>query len=334
MSENFSNLDELLSQASQQNSILGALIGVLLDGGRVVCTGEIAENHLNMVPDVLFFEKRSAESMSDLSKYSERDLIFVENQTVDQLWRLNHHTGAQIALISPSNLDAGLIDYQIQEQDLRSALLGLRTWMEKAEALKSSLLAEGPLENAALFLDRDGVLMEDIDFVSDPGQVRLRPDVIPALRKARERNLRLLVFTNQSGIGRGQITWAQYEEVTYRLQDLLAKEGLFLDRILKAPSIDNSSLASGLVRRSLRKPRPGMIHKMVPEFRLNLSRSMLVGDCARDLMAGALAGVGSLYLLKGPRTGEIESWRQWPLISRASHSSKMQEISSLSELFT
>ncbi len=333
MSENAKNLDELLSQARTQNPILAALIGVLVDGGRVVCTGPFAEDLLNMIPEVLFFEKRSADSMSELSKYTERDLIFVEKLSVDHLWKISHHTGAQIALISETALDSGLADYQVQEKDLRSATLGLKSWMAKVEALQTSFQAEGPRENSALILDRDGVLIEDVDYVSHPDQVKLRPDVVPTLKKAREKKMQLLVFTNQSGMGRGKIKWEDYETVTHHLQDLLAKEGVFLDRILKAPYFEQSELATGLIRKSLRKPRPGMIHKFAPEHRLNLKKCMLVGDCATDLMAGALAGVGNLYLIKGPRKTESEKWRQWPLLSRAVATSKMQEISSLSEIF-
>ena len=242
MSDKAKNLDELITEARQQNPILAALIGVLIDGGRVVCTGPFAEDLLNMIPEVLFFEKRSADSMDELAKYTERDLIFVEKLSVDHLWKISHHTGAQIALVSETALDAGLADYQVQEKDLRSALLGLKSWMAKVEELHSTFQAEGPRENSALILDRDGILIEDLDYVSRPDQVKLRADVVATLKKARGEKMQLLVFTNQSGMGRGKIKWEDYETVTTHLQDLLAKQGVFLDRILKAAYFEQSEL--------------------------------------------------------------------------------------------
>ncbi len=324
----------ILSQAFQENPILGALATVWLDGGRVISTGEISENLLNMVPDVLFFEKRTLDEIHLLGSLQPRDMLFVEKLSVDQLWALSQKTSAQITSIADKALDPALADYQIQEKDLRSALLGLGVVLRKLRESQEVYPLEGPREHGALFLDRDGVVIEDVDYIRDPNLVKIRPDVKDAILEARAKDFRVIIVTNQSGVGRGTISWHDYDQVTFKMQSLLAEQGLFVDRILRAPFFEQSTLPEGLVRRSLRKPRPGMIHEAVSELRIDLSKSILVGDCATDLMAGALAGVAKLYMLKSHRTPvESKKWREWPLLSRTQVGIQSVEISSLKEIF-
>jgi histidinol-phosphate phosphatase family protein len=330
-----SSVDQILAQASQENPILGALLGVLLDGGRIVSTGDVSENILNMFPGLFFFERRSVEDVHDLAQLTERDLVFIENLSVDQIWNLSKITGAQLVLVAEKSLDATLVDYQIHEKDVRSALMGMGAIWQKLQPFRQSFYLDGPRENAGLFLDRDGVVIKDIEYIHDPNLVELMPDLVSALKKARELNHRIFIITNQSGLGRGMFQWSQYEAVTMKIQELLAREGLFVDRIVKSPFYEKSVLASGLVRKSLRKPRPGMIHMLAKEFRIDLSKSILVGDCARDLMSGALAGIHKVHLLKSSRTQEeLKLWKEWPLISRAQVDLKKVEISSLKEIFS
>ncbi len=324
----------ILANAYNENPILGALAGVTLDGGRVISTGEISEGLLNMVPDVLFFERKSIEDVPFLKSISVKDLIFVEKLSIDQLWQLASQTSAQIACIAEKNIGLDLADYQIQEKDLRSALLGLGGVLKKIAPHREDLCFDGRRDNGALFLDRDGVVIEDVDYIRDPAQVRIRPDIKETLLRAREKNFRIVIITNQSGIGRGMISWEQYDQVTLRMQTLLAQEGLFVDRIMRAPFFEQSQLPEGLVRRSLRKPRPGMIHQAAGELRIDLSKSILVGDCASDLMAGVLAGISKVHLLRSPRTSEeLKKWREWPLLSRSPIGLNSVEISSLKEIF-
>jgi D-glycero-D-manno-heptose 1,7-bisphosphate phosphatase len=330
-----SEASRIFTQAFHENPILGALVGVSLDGGRVISTGEISEGLFNMVPDTLFFERKSIDDVPFLKNLTARDLVFVEKLSVDQLWNLAAMTSAQIALIADKNLEPALADYHLQEKDLRSALLGLGSVLRKIAPHRGDLFFDGPRENAALFLDRDGVVIEDVEYIRDPHQVKIRPDVKALIEQAREKNFRVVVITNQSGIGRATVTWEQYEQVTLKMQSLLAQEGLFVDRILRAPFYEQSILPEGLVRRSLRKPRPGMIHQAANELRIDLGKSILVGDCASDLMAGVLAGIPKVLMLRSHRTPEeLKKWREWPLLSRSPVGLASVEISSLSEVLT
>jgi histidinol-phosphate phosphatase family protein len=264
----------ILIQAFQENPILGALAGVWLDGGRVISTGEASENLLNMVPDVLFFERRSLDEIHLLGSLHPKDFLIVEKLTVDQLWALSQKTAAQILFLTEKVLDPSLADYQVQEKDLRSALLGLGGVLRKLRESQEVYPLGGPRQHGALFLDRDGVVIEDVDYIRDPALVKIRPDVKNALLEARKRDMRVIIITNQSGIGRGTISWHDYDQVTLKMQSLLAEQGLFVDRILRAPFFEQSTLPEGLVRRSLRKPRPGMIHQAVAELRIDLSQSI------------------------------------------------------------
>lgn len=327
-------MDQVLCEANKENPILAVLMGLLLDGGRLITVGSKAEELFNLVPDVIFFEKRNLEPVSEFSDFNSKDCLFVENCSVDQLLALAQSTGAQIVHISDRKTDESLVDYEITEQQLRSALLSLRPEFEKVRPLKGQVALEGSRLNKALFLDRDGVLIEDTGYVREASEVKILPGVIEGLKKARELGYKLIVITNQSGIGRGLVHWTQYEKVTTQLQNLLVQEGVYLDRILKAPYYEKSQFASGLIRKSLRKPRPGMIHQVLSEFRIDLSQSILVGDSAKDLMTGALVGVAKLYLMNSPKMDqEFEAWTRWPLASRFASLNNMKKIKSLSEIF-
>lgn len=308
-------VDQVISQAHKDNQILGVLLGVLMDGGRIISTSETISQLLSLVPDVFFFEQKKIDS--ELSDLCAKDLVFVDQLSVDQLWDLAGLTSAQIAIITDHSLNEALYDYCLKEPDLRSALMDVRTRYEEIRRFKSQVYFDGSRLNKALFLDRDGVLIEDVGYIKSPEDVRIIPECIEVLRKAKGEGFKLVVITNQSGIGRGLFPFAAYEKVNDKLQSLFAKEGIVFDRIIKAPFFEKSQFASGLVRKSLRKPRPGMIHSVVSDLRIDISNSILVGDSATDLMAGALAGVGRVILLNSAKAKEeMEIWTHWSLRSR------------------
>lgn len=316
-------VDQIIVQAFRENPILGALLGVLMDGGRIVSTSQKMSELLSMVPDIFFFEFKDLEndrenSLAALADYGTKDLIFIdEKASVDILWQIAKKTGAQIAIFSHLGSDVSLCDYVLEEKDLRSALMSIRPLFEKLKPFKGQIHMDGSRLNKALFLDRDGVIIEDTNYVKSADEVQLTKGIGPVLQKAKTLGYRLIVVTNQSGIGRGLFNFGAYEKVTDRMLELLAAEGILIDRILKAPFFENSQYASGLVRKSLRKPRPGMFHAVASEFRIDFEKSILVGDSASDLIAGAAAGIQNLYLVKSEKFDEqLKLWKQWPLRSR------------------
>lgn len=142
----------------------------------------------------------------------------------------------------------------------------------------------------AVFFDRDGTLMEDAHYCGDPAQVKVYPGVPGALRKLKEAGFHTLVVTNQSGIGRGLITEAQYRAVEAELRHQIG-EGL-LDASYFCPD------APG-VPSTRRKPEPGMLLEAAADFNIDLARSYLIGDKSADIECGRRAGASTILVQTG-----------------------------------
>jgi D-glycero-D-manno-heptose 1,7-bisphosphate phosphatase len=152
----------------------------------------------------------------------------------------------------------------------------------------------------AFFFDRDGVLIEEREYLADPAGVELIPGCAELLREAAARGFRTVVVTNQSGIGRGLFGWREYELVEQRLIELLAREGACVDAVLA------NAVAPGPASpvHDWRKPRPGMLIAAASALNIDLGRSVIVGDKASDLAAGRTAGLRVGFLVS---TGHGES---------------------------
>jgi lipopolysaccharide heptosyltransferase II len=144
-----------------------------------------------------------------------------------------------------------------------------------------------------LFLDRDGVVIEDTGYVSDPAAVRLLPGVAAALRAAAAAGLRTVLLTNQSGIGRGHYGEDAFRAVQARVDALLAAAGVRLDAVLACPHAPQDDC-------NCRKPRTGLLDALRRTHRWDPRRSRLVGDKASDLALARRAGLRPHLV----RTGE------------------------------
>ena len=142
----------------------------------------------------------------------------------------------------------------------------------------------------AVFLDRDGTLMEEAEYCSHPDQVRIIPGVPEALRALQSAGYRLVVITNQSGIGRGYYTIADYEAVQARFLGLIG-EGL-IEATYFCP--EAPEMAS-----PRRKPAIGMVMEAQRELNLDLACSWFVGDKAVDVQCGRNAGVRPILVRTG-----------------------------------
>ena len=148
----------------------------------------------------------------------------------------------------------------------------------------------------AVFLDRDGTLLEHYDYLTDPDQVRLAPHAGAALRQLRERDYVLVLITNQSAVARGMITEAKLSEIHGRMKALLAREGVFLDQIYYCPFHPEGAIEKYRRESKLRKPEPGMLLLAAEELDLDLERSWMIGDDDRDVMAGQRAGCRTILI--------------------------------------
>ena len=140
-------------------------------------------------------------------------------------------------------------------------------------------------DSPALFLDRDGVLIKDINYISDPDDVVLEKGAKEILFNAKKFNWKVIIITNQSGISRGYFDWDSYIRVTYKMIQLIG-----------SPCPIDAIYANGFSTKSYwRKPDPGMLIQAKTDFNLNLRNSILIGDRTSDLEAGARLDLKHLY---------------------------------------
>jgi D-glycero-D-manno-heptose 1,7-bisphosphate phosphatase len=142
----------------------------------------------------------------------------------------------------------------------------------------------------AVFVDRDGTIMQDADYCSDPKQVKIFPGVPEALRRLKSKNFKLIIITNQSGIGRRLFTREQYQAVEAEVLRQLG-DGL-IDATYFCPDVPGQ-------HSSCRKPAPGMIIEATREHHIDLGRSFLIGDKEIDAECGRNAGVRTIRVRTG-----------------------------------
>lgn len=164
----------------------------------------------------------------------------------------------------------------------------------------------------AILMDRDGTLIEEVNYLTRPEQVRLLPGAVQALRQAQDLGWRLAVVTNQSAVARGMLTEEGLAEVHRRLEDLLAEAGVNLDGIYYCPHLADAPVAAYRSDCDCRKPKPGLLLQAARELGLDLSRSVMVGDTGKDLAAGRAAGCLTVLVLTGYGRSELAQWEGPP----------------------
>jgi D-glycero-D-manno-heptose 1,7-bisphosphate phosphatase len=157
----------------------------------------------------------------------------------------------------------------------------------------------------ALFLDRDGTLIFDRHYLSDPEGVELIPGVAEALRRAIGMGYLLFLFSNQSGVGRGYFTMKEVGAVNRRMEELLDLPPPGFTAVGIAPEAPWEPAV-------YRKPSPRFIREMIALHRLDPEATFMIGDGAGDVEAGLGAGVRSVAVAtgKGPPPSELEVVRR------------------------
>jgi D-glycero-D-manno-heptose 1,7-bisphosphate phosphatase len=148
--------------------------------------------------------------------------------------------------------------------------------------------------NRALFLDRDGTLIVDKVYLSDPAGVELIAGAAEGLRRARSLGFKLFLFTNQSGIGRGLHTIEDTRRVNARMEEMLGLPGPLFDGVCIAPETSEQPSL-------YRKPSPRFILEAIAEHFLDPASCWMVGDSAADVRAAAAAGIRAAAV----RTGRV-----------------------------
>ena len=148
----------------------------------------------------------------------------------------------------------------------------------------------------ALFLDRDGVINVEKHYVYRIEDFVFIPGIFELCATAMRLEYRLVVITNQAGIGRGYYTEADYQRLTDWMLDVFRARGIEINRVYHCPYHPTEGIGEYRQESFDRKPNPGMILKAKRDFDLDLSQSVLIGDKDSDIEAGRAAGLG--YLVK------------------------------------
>ena len=150
----------------------------------------------------------------------------------------------------------------------------------------------------AVFLDRDGTLIELVHHLADPGDVRLIDGAGEAVRRLRDEGWPVFVITNQSVIGRGKLTEAGLAEIHAVMDAQLASYGAKIDDLYFCPHAPTQK-DQRVIEDLMRKPGPGMLRAAARDHGLDLSRSWMVGDSLSDMLAGKNAGCRSILVRTG-----------------------------------
>lgn len=152
----------------------------------------------------------------------------------------------------------------------------------------------------AVFLDRDGTMIEDVDYLTEVEQIRILPGVPAALRRLREAGYLLLVVTNQSAVARGMLTEAKLADIHAELNRRLAADGAEVDAFYYCPHLPDGVVEGYARVCDCRKPAAGLFRRAAREWGVETERSYAVGDSERDVQAGRAAGCFSIRLGAGP----------------------------------
>lgn len=138
---------------------------------------------------------------------------------------------------------------------------------------------------SAVFLDRDGTIMEDAHYIKSPMQVRLLPGAAAAIKRINDSNIPVIVVTNQSGIARGIFSVEDYEKVRARFERLLSDEGAHIDASYYCPHAPDDPPVC-----NCRKPQTQMFEQAIAELNLDAENSAYIGDRWRDIVASKKLG--------------------------------------------
>ncbi len=158
-------------------------------------------------------------------------------------------------------------------------------------------MTRAPLD--ALFVDRDGTLIVDRNFLSDPKGVRLISGAARELLAFTSEGTRLFVITNQSGIARGLLTWEQVHAVNAEVEKRLRKRGVFITEFLICPHYPGGSVPQYSISCPCRKPGTLLHEEAISRHGLNPKRCAIIGDKWDDVGAAVLLGMPAVHVLTG-----------------------------------
>jgi D-glycero-D-manno-heptose 1,7-bisphosphate phosphatase len=153
--------------------------------------------------------------------------------------------------------------------------------------------------NKAVFIDRDGTLNREVEFLSKPEQLQLIEGAVEALQLLKKLGYKLIVITNQSGIARGYFTEKDLQKIHETLREMLKASGVELDAIYYCPHHPSEGNAPYVQECACRKPLPGMILAAAEQFQIDPAKSYMIGDKLSDIETGKNAGCRTILVQTG-----------------------------------
>jgi D,D-heptose 1,7-bisphosphate phosphatase len=176
----------------------------------------------------------------------------------------------------------------------------------------------------AIFLDKDGTVIENVPYNVDPRQMRFLPGSEQGLKRLSEAGFELVVVSNQAGVARGRFPEEALREVAKRLVEMLVGAGCNLAGFYYCPHHPEGSIAKYALECDCRKPRTGLIRRASRELNIDLEGSWLIGDILNDIEAGNRAGCRTVLIENG---GETE-WISGPFREPTRRAADLDEAAS------
>jgi D-glycero-D-manno-heptose 1,7-bisphosphate phosphatase len=182
---------------------------------------------------------------------------------------------------------------------LKLKMCGPQLYRPPQSRLNATCIVDAP--RRAVFLDRDGTIVEDVGYLTAPSQLKLLPDAIDGIRLLQDQFL-IVIVTNQSAVARGLLDEDGLFQIHQALARALQNQGAFLDAIYTCPHHPSSGIPPYKGECRCRKPQPGMLLQAMKDFDIKPSLSFMIGDKGSDILAGRLAGVAATVLVQSPKT--------------------------------
>lgn len=156
---------------------------------------------------------------------------------------------------------------------------------------------QGSSKIKAVFLDRDGTVIMDADYLSRIDQIQLIPELLPVWTVLSKVGYKLFIVSNQSGVARGMFDEARVQEVNTHLLKILADRGIIIEKCFYCPHHPTAGRNPLYTKEcTCRKPYPGMLQQAAEGFPIDLSQSIMIGDKECDVQAGKAAGCRSFLV--------------------------------------
>ncbi len=155
------------------------------------------------------------------------------------------------------------------------------------------------MRNRAVFLDRDGTINEEVNYLSHPDQLRLIGGAAEAIKRLNGAGFKTVVITNQAGIARGYFSEATLQQIHRELDKMLRAQEAHLDAIYYCPHHPTAGIGVYKINCNCRKPKPGLLEQSARELNLDLRQSFIVGDKPADLQAGDAVGCRTILVRTG-----------------------------------